>query len=445
MKKIFLLSVITLAGAWLMYSQQERSVDMVIPLKLGERPAIAIPDFRGSGDAQKFMATFNSTLQSEIDNAGVFKMVSKSMMPRSNPQVPQDIKESARGTGMALSDWSSPPVDTNYLAFGYTGVQNNQLVLFGWLYNVKQPANPQVIGKLYFGTVDDKGAQQVAREFAADILKLLGIEGLAGSKVYFVSNRSGEKQIWVMDHDGSNQHVFAPYKQLCTMPSVSPDGSKIAFTMFSPAPIIMVHSTEAGRKLPFLNPRGSMNAMLTFSADGSKVVFASQVGGFAQIHIANPDGSGLHRLSNTRAVEVEPKINPKTGADIVFVSGRGGPQQIYKMNVDGADVQRLTPGEGQASNPAWHPNGRHIAFSWTRGFEPGNFNVFVMDVTTRDYFQLTHGRGRNENPTWAPDGRHIVFASNRGGSMQIYTMLADGTNVRQLTHSGRNEMPVWSK
>jgi TolB protein len=68
-----------------------------------------------------------------------------------------------------------------------------------------------------------------------------------------------------------------------------------------------------------------------------------------------------------------------------------------------------------------------------------------MDVATRQYVQLTHGRGRNENPTWAPDGRHIVFSSNRNGTMQIYSMLADGTNVQQLTRAGQNEKPVWSK
>ena len=115
------------------------------------------------------------------------------------------------------------------------------------------------------------------------------------------------------------------------------------------------------------------------------------------------------------------------------------------MNIDGADVQRLSSGEGQASNPAWHPNGTHVAFAWTRGYDPGNFNIFVMDVATREYVQLTFGAGRNENPTWAPDGRHIVFASNRSGSMQIWTMMADGKDPKQLTTQGRNEMPVWSK
>src|SRR5262249_5608074 len=156
--------------------------------------------------------------------------VGVSMLPRQHPQVPHDIKESAKGTGMAMSDYSSPPVSANYLAFGYTGIQNNQLVLFGWLYNAEK--NQQVIGKLYFGPVSEAGAKQVAREFAADILKLLGLQGLSGSRIFFVSNRGGVKQIWVMDYDGSNQKPFASYRELCTMPNVSPDGTKIAFTRF---------------------------------------------------------------------------------------------------------------------------------------------------------------------------------------------------------------------
>jgi TolB protein len=340
-------------------------------------------------------------------------------------------------------------VSANWLAFGYTGIQGEQIVLFGYLYNVtvSSISAAQAIGKLYYGSIDENGARKIAHEFAADILAKFGLPSLAGSKIYFVSDRSGIKQIWSMDFDGANQKPFAPYGSMCTMPAVAPDGSKIAFTMLAAGgPRLMMHSLESGRRLPFVNPSASMNAQASFSPDASQVVFSSTLTGVAQIYAAGADGSGLRRISNaSRAIEVEPKINPKNSSELVFISGRSGPQQVYRMNMDGADTVRLTTGEGDVGNPAWHPSGKFIAFKWTRGYEPGNWNIFIMDVASHEYIQLTHGQGRNENPTWAPDGRHLVFSSNRSGRrMQIFSMLADGSEVRQLTTQGSNEMPVWS-
>ena len=108
-------------------------------------------------------------------------------------------------------------------------------------------------------------------------------------------------------------------------------------------------------------------------------------------------------------------------------------------------MERLTPGNGEASNPSWHPNGLMIAFAWTQGFATGNFNIFTMDVATRKYDQLTHSEGRNENPSWAPDGAHLAFSSTRSGGKQIWTMLANGTQPQRLTSVGTNENPVWGK
>jgi TolB protein len=115
------------------------------------------------------------------------------------------------------------------------------------------------------------------------------------------------------------------------------------------------------------------------------------------------------------------------------------------MNIDGGDLDRLTNGEGYVANPSWHPNGQIVAFAWTKGYEPGNYNIFIMDIAKRTPVQLTHGSGRNENPWWAPDGVHLVFSSKRGATTQLYTMLADGTNVQQLTTQGNNIQPMWSK
>jgi TolB protein len=107
-------------------------------------------------------------------------------------------------------------------------------------------------------------------------------------------------------------------------------------------------------------------------------------------------------------------------------------------------VRRLTEGDGDAVTPCWSPNGMTIAFSWTRGFAPGNYNVFLLDVASGKLVQLTHGAGRNEHPWFSPDGRQIVFESDRNGGKQIFTMLADGTRVRVLTTAGTNTAPLWS-
>jgi len=434
--------------------------DVIIKLEGGARPAIAVPDLRGSGAAQPLMNAFNETLYNDLDASGLFKIVPKSMYPLQVPQQPSDLREPpptqssrpgqqpANGGGAWLSDWASPPVSANYLAFGYTAVQNNVFVLYGWLFNVTQSnvAQAQILGKRYFGSPDETGAKKAAHEFAADIIAQLGGTSLLGSKIYFVSNRTGHKEIWGMDPDGSNQRQISHFNSLSIMPAVSPDGTKIAFTSyFHGNPAIFILSTDTGRRLPFYNQVASMNATPDFTPDGKQLLYASTASGWAQIYVANMDGSNLRRISNTRALEVEPKVNPKTGTDLAFVSGRSGPQQIYRMNMDGADVQRLSNGEGEASNPAWHPNGQILAFAWTRGFATGNFNIFVMDVATRNFNQLTYGAGRNENPTWAPDGRHLAFMSTRSGSEQIWTMLADGTQLKQLTTAGKNSTPIWAK
>ena len=435
-----------------------------------ERVAIAIPDLRGTGAAQNLMKAFNETLWGDISNSGVVKMVPKTMYPGTIPQQPSDFREPppptaattrstrrdeivtpATGGGLWLSDWSGPPVSANYLAFGYTAEQNNVLVLSGWLFDLSRgnAAGAQVIGKRYLGSVDEAGARKVAHEFAADILEILGGKSLFGTKIVFISDRSGRnkiKEVWMMDPDGSNQRQLTHYNSLSIQPAISPDSTKIAFVSYYRGnPGIVVFSVDPVRQLSFYNQVASVNETPEFTPDGKRIVYSSSASGWAQIYVANVDGSGLRRISSSTAIEVEPKVNPKTGNEIAFVSGRSGPQQIYHMNMDGADVERLTPGEGEASNPAWNPDGQHLAFSWTRGYATGNFNIFFMDVATRNYIQLTHSEGRNENPSWAPDGRHIVFMSTRSGSPQIYSMLADGTQVQQLTNQGSNWSPVWGK
>jgi TolB protein len=451
MKKLVWFAIVSL-GAWLVLPAQV--FDPIKVIKSGEKPKIGIPDFRGAAEAQQYMGAFNQTLWDDVNGAGLFDMVAKTSYPAFVPQQPSDFQAPvssgppSRGGGRLMTDWSSPPPQLDYLAFGYTAAQNGVFVLSGWLYDVRpNVSSHQVIGKRYLGTVDEAGARKTAHEFAADIIAALGGKSVFGSHIYFVSKRTGGKEIWVMDPDGKNQRQITHFNSISTQPAVSPDGSKIAFTSWAKVtPGIFIFSVDPVRDLRYYNQSASVNETPSFTPDGKQIVYASSAGSHCcRIFIAGLDGKGLRPISSSSAIEVEPKINPKTGSEIVFVSGRSGPQQIYKMNMDGADVERLTPGNGEASNPCWHPDGQFIAFAWTQGFATGNFNIFTMDVVSHKYIQLTHSEGRNENPSWAPDGVHLVFMSNRSGRKQIWSMLADGTQPQQLTTQGENESPAWGK
>ncbi|MGA2713557.1 MAG: hypothetical protein ABSG41_10670 [Bryobacteraceae bacterium] len=440
-KSTFLLLMFAVATAAAIFAQD---INVWITGSTG-KPALAVIDFRGSG-SQQLMAAFNSTLFSDLQSSGVFDMKPKSVFPLNNPQRPEDLRPDDNGQGFALSDWAGAPVNASHLVFGYTAAQNGVLVLYGNVDDTRQtnPQSAQLLASRYTGSLDEAGAMKVAHEFANDIIQKFGGSGsLLGSRIYYVSKRAGADEIWAMDWDGGNQKQLTRLQSLSINPAISPDGSRLAFTSYAKGtPRIMMLDTLSGRPLPFYNQEASLNATPNFTPDGKQIYYASTAAGLAQIYIAGIDGQGFRRVSHRDAIEMEPKVNPKNPGLLLFVGGPGH-QQIYQMNSDGAGIQMVTNGEGEASNPSWHPDGQHFAFSWTRGYATGNFNVFVMDFGSRQFVQLTHSEGRNENPDWGPDGRHLVFASTRGGKSQIYTMLADGTQVKQLTKDGDNRTPIW--
>jgi TolB protein len=443
---VFLLAVVL--GAVALFAQQG---SLTIWIKgQGGKPALAVPDFRASGGAQPFMDAFNSTLYSDLEGSGLFDMQPRSMYPLNSPQQPADLRASDNNMGYALPDWGGAPVNASHLAFGYAAGANGALALYGNVFDTRRDiASAQLFSQRYAGSLDQSGAIRVAHEFANDIIQKFGGTGsLVGSRIYFVSNRSGkdDQEIWAMDWDGNNQKQITHLRNLALYPAISPDGSRLAFTTWAKGtPQIMMINTETGRQLPFYNQNSSLNAFANFTPDGQQIYFSSKAGDTTQIFAAALNGQDFRRISHRNSIDVEPKVNPKNPNIIYFVSGPGA-QQIYSMNALGSDVQRVTNGEGEASNPSWNPDGQHIAFSWTRGYAKGDWNVFVMDVSTHEYSQLTHSEGRNENPVWAPDGRHIVFASTRGQrnqTYQIYTMLADGSHVTRLTQQANNRYPVW--
>ena len=404
---------------------------------------LAVPDFKAAnGDPQTapLNTVFNQTLWNDLDNSGIFDMVSKSFYPLQTPGSPNEIK---------LDAWSNAPANASFVAFGNLGVSNGKLQVQGWLFDSKNIQAPQVLGKQYSEAATPDNARLIAHRFADEIIFRLGggIQGVAESRIFFISQRSGHKEVWAMDYDGAGQEQLTHMNSIALSPRVSPDGSRVAFSgLAADSWQILMYSLDLGKLVSSPRYAGD-NFSPAWASDGSKVAFSSSMrNGDPEIYTADATGGGVKRLTAFKGSDVSPVFNPKTNAQIAWVSGRTGLPQIFIMDADGSNVQQIT-NEGYAVSPSWSPNGLLLAFSWIRHYgpgAPGGQDIYIMDVASRQFVQLTHDSGRNDFPSWSPDGRHIVFQSTRTGTEQIWTALADGTHQQQLTRNGRNSMPNWS-
>jgi TolB protein len=171
------------------------------------------------------------------------------------------------------------------------------------------------------------------------------------------------------------------------------------------------------------------------------------------IYVANPDGSGLRRLTNYGVYTAEGTLSPD-GQTIVFTSLKDGDLDIYTMRVDGTNLKRLTFQPGYDGGPFFSPDGKRIVYrAWhptdtalvsyrellrQRLVRPNRMEIWVMNADGSDQHQITNLGGANFAPYFTPDGRKIIFSSNyknpKSRDFELYLVNPDGTGLEQVTH-----------
>ncbi len=254
-----------------------------------------------------------------------------------------------------------------------------------------------------------------------------------GTKILFVSDRTGLAELYVMNLDGTGLKNLTDNTARETNPAWSPDGRHIVFGVET-VPLresdIWVMDVDSGKRVKLTKAPGYHTGPV-FSPDGSRIAFASNRGsGFVynfDIWVMNANGSKAERLTDYEEYDADPTWSPD-GKRIAFT--RAMPERkfdILVVNADGTNPINLTNSpQSDEGGAAWSPDGRRIAFSANRGSQTSNSTLWVMNADGSNPRMVTTAVGHNTTPVWTPDGRRLVFQSTRDFNPEIYIVDVDG-------------------
>lgn len=413
---------VLLGASWFAVPVPLRAADVVITSeqKAAETIALGFLDFvctKGNPASVDF--TPHGVITWDLEFSGRFKV-------RGAPRLDDGAKSAMKEDG-ALA----------YVKGEYS-LEGDNFTLNAELIDIE--TGERILGKKYSGKKSE--LRMASHKFSDELVyQLFGEKGIAQTRIAYVSKRTGNKEIMVMDYDGANVQEITKNKTINLQPAWLDGKARILYTSYAGGqPQFYLKDFETGKNGVYFQSKG-MNTAGGYNRMDKEIVFSSSTEGNPEIYRrGHPDGKSV-RLTFSGSIDVSPSWSPN-GYEIVFISDRSGKPMLYVTDRDGSNLRRITYEGDYFGSPAWSPKGDRIAYS---GMDEGNnLNIFTITPDGKDQLKLTTGAGSNENPSWSPDGRKLVFMSTRTGNAEIFMMDADGKNQKRISFSGGNSMPRWS-
>mgnify|MGYP001112211507 FL=1 len=254
-------------------------------------------------------------------------------------------------------------------------------------------------------------------------------DAAGGGLIAFHSDSSGNREIWVMNTDGSNPQQITFNSAWDSVPAWSPDGRELAFQSDRDGDFeLYIYNLETGATRQ-VTRNSCADYCPTWSPDGDSLLYYSNCGSGSEqreIFTIGIDGDNNRQLTDYGDHNNRYPIYSPDGTWITFTGYDGDGYYVHLMRPDGSDIRRISRG----CISSFSPDGSLLLF--TSYCEGGEVNIMNLDGSGE--IQLTDTPSfENSTPAWTSDGRRILFQSNRDGDSEIYIMNVDGSGVTQLT------------
>ncbi len=273
----------------------------------------------------------------------------------------------------------------------------------------------------------------------------------------YITKENHDDAIYLMNADGTGQHLVFKDGSGLADPALSPDGQSIAFVSFKGwRSGIYVIDIEGKNKHNLTSNSTGADGHPLWSPVGKKILYRSDSSGTAHFYTMNPDGTGVYRLTRDTRKRSLPVWSPD-GKQISFLVLDGAKVQAYVMNADGTNSHPLTTWRYSCQNETgcvkndrliWSPDGSAIAFESNQaGVGDRSFAIYTMNADGTNIQRVTPPDLSVSSPAWSPDGKHIAFVVYESEDIVAIDIIdRDGSDLQTLVRStGYLASPSWSK
>ena len=197
-----------------------------------------------------------------------------------------------------------------------------------------------------------------------------------------------------------------------------------------------------GDNLVNLTSTDGYDAEGSYSADGSKILFASNRAAyqrnlsqaeqklfdddasyFMDLYLMDADGSNVRQITHSPGYDGGPFFSPDNNK-VVWrrFNPDGNSAEIWTMNIDGSGQRQLTADAMVSWGPYYHPSGDYIIYS-SNILGNANFELFMIDpIGMNPPVRVTNTAGTDILPVFSPDGSQLAWSTTRtaDGTSQIH-------------------------
>lgn len=286
--------------------------------------------------------------------------------------------------------------------------------------------------------------RQMLLRFGDEAVEVLtGEKGISQSKIAFVSDASGHKEVYLADILGDNVRQVTRHRYLALSPRFTRDGRHLAYTSHhrGNANLYLTNIRELETTRAISRWAG-LNMTPAWPPEDNRMVLTLSRDDNPDLYLSESNGRIIRRLTHGEGVNVSPSFSPD-GRRLAFVSDRSGSPQIYIMDMRTQAVQRLTFRGNDNTTPSWSPDGKWIAY--TSRVDEG-LHIHIISPDGGPPRPVTRTWGSHESPSWSPDSRQLVFSRQRQSREELCAVFLDGSGLRVLfaDEPGNHYMPQWS-